>query len=72
MSQVVNCVGDLPQLVIQTLMEIVDSTPLEDPGDPDARKGKTSKGWVPSHFQIRQNLVEVVDYSSFREPGYFP
>ncbi|HDH41222.1 MAG TPA: hypothetical protein ENG12_02295 [Candidatus Altiarchaeales archaeon] len=43
MSQIVNCAGDLIQLIIPTIMEIVDSTPLEDPSDPDARKGKNSK-----------------------------
>jgi len=31
------------QLIIPTIIEIVDSTPLEDPSDPDARKGKNSK-----------------------------
>ena len=43
--QIVNSIGDLIQLIVPTVIEIVDSTLLEDPSDPDARKGKTSKGW---------------------------
>jgi len=62
MFQVINKLGDLVQLIIPTIIEIVDSTPLEDPSDPDARKGKTSKGWFEGfklHVGINQLKIPV-------------
>jgi len=44
MFQVLNKLCDLVQLFVPTVLEVVDSTLLEDPSDPDAKKGKTSKG----------------------------
>ena len=60
--QALNCVGNLVQLIILTVMELVDSTEIEDSDDPDARKGKTSKGWFEGfklHTGINQLRVPV-------------
>lgn len=63
MFQVINKVGDIiRRFIAPTTMEIVDSTPLEDPYDPDAKKGKTSKGWFEGfklHVGINQLKIPV-------------
>lgn len=62
MLQVINSIGDLVQLLVPTVLEIADSTPLEDPSDPDARKGKTSKGWFKGfkvHVGVNQMRIPL-------------
>lgn len=60
--QVMGNISNMIQAIIPTSMEVVDSTPLEDPGDPDARKGKTSKGWFEGfkvHIGINQLKIPM-------------
>jgi hypothetical protein len=60
--QTLNHLGDLIQSIIPTVIEVVDSTELEDPSDPDARKGKTSKGWFEGfkvHIGINQLRIPL-------------
>lgn len=60
--QTLNRVGDLIQMIMPTLLEIVDSTEIEDSSDPDARKGKTSKGWFEGfklHVSINQLRIPL-------------
>lgn len=60
--QVMNNISNMIQAIIPTSMEIVDSTPLEDPKDPDAKKGKTSKGWFVGfkvHIGINQLKIPL-------------
>lgn len=56
--QVMNNMGNMIQTIIPTSIEIVDSTPLEDPKDLDAKKGKTSKGWFEG-FKVHVGVNQL-------------
>lgn len=60
--RVMENISNMIQTIIPTSMEIVDSTPLEDPKDPDAKKGKTSKGWFEGfkvHIGVNQLKIPL-------------
>ncbi len=56
--EVLNRLGDFIPFIVPTVIEVVDSTELEDPGDPDARKGKTSKGWFEG-FKVHVGINQL-------------
>lgn len=60
--QVINNLGNLVQLLIAATLQIADSTPIPDDKDPDAKKGKTSKGWFTgfkAHVLINQLGIPI-------------
>ena len=58
MFQVLNKLCDLVQLIVPTHLEIVDSAPLEDPSDPEAKKWKNSQRWFEG-FKIHVGINQL-------------
>jgi len=46
LEELFNKLADMLAMVMPTALLVVDSTPLVDPYDADARWGKSSKGWL--------------------------
>ena len=55
---VVNRLGDIVRLIVPTDKLIADSAPLPDPEDPDAKKGKTGRGWFIG-FKIHSSINQL-------------
>lgn len=62
LTKVIKALGLLVQKLIPSSLVIPDSTPIEDKTDPDAKKGKTSRGWFEGfkiHFVSNQLRIPL-------------
>jgi len=58
LTEVIEKLGGMVQKLVPTTLLIVDSAPIPDENDPDARKGKTSKGWF-NGFKIHVSVNQM-------------
>jgi hypothetical protein len=62
LEEVFNKLADMLVMVMPTALLVVDSTPLVDPYDADARWGKSSRGWFKGfkiHASVNQQALPL-------------